>query len=171
MACKFSLPAGASGLVTVTQPQVGSLSQEVSTDKLDESALDEAALDEFALEAFFYDYCVVSTNQSLSRGYLGRVHLRLHRKGCQSDLAKACKVVEYARQSTLLRRPVLMRKAELMYIDLLGSFAKAMDSATFAKSADSLTIAMLLGLYEVFLPQPWSAADPKIDAFTDDCRG
>ena len=160
MACRCSLPDGASGLVTVTQPQVGGLPTEVSTDKLDESAL----------EAFFYDYCVIPTNRSISHGYLGSVQSMLHRQGWQSDLAKACKAVEYATQSTLLRTPVLMRKAELMYVDLLGSLAK-MDSATFANSPESLKIAMLLGLYEVLLPQSWSAAEPTIDAFTDDYRG
>ena len=160
MACTFSLAAGASGLVSVTQPQVGDLPKEVSTDKLDESAL----------EAFFYDYCVVSTNRSISHGYLGSVQSVLHRQGLQSDLAKACKVVEYATQSTLLRKPVLLRKAELMYVDLLGSLYK-MDSATFANSPESLKIAMLLGLYEVLLPQSRSAAEPTIDAFTDNYRG
>ena len=160
MARKCSLPAQASGPVPQMQPKDGGLPQEISKEKFDE----------FALRAFFYDFCVISTNQSLSRGYLGSLELMLHRRGWQSDLAKACKVVEFASHSTLLRRPGLMRKAELMYHDLLGSLAKAIDSAAFADNAESLTIAMLLGLYEVFLPQPWSAADPTIDAFTDDCR-
>ena len=160
MARKCSLPARASGSVPEMQSKDGGLPQEISKEKFDE----------FALQAFFYDFCVISTNQSLSRGYLGSLELMLHRRGWQSDLAKACKVVEFASHSALLRRPSLMRKAELMYHDILGSLAKAIDSAAFADNAESLTIAMLLGLYEVFLPQPWPATDPTIDAFTDDCR-
>ena len=147
MARKCCLPADTSSLVTDTQLKDGGLPKEVSKEKLEE----------FALRGFVYDYCVVSTNQSLSRGYLGSLEVMLYRRGWHSDLAKACKVVEYANHGTLLRRPGLMRKAELMYHDLLGSLAKAIDSAAFANNAESLTIAMLLGLYEVLLPQPWSS--------------
>ena len=146
MARKCSLPGETPGSVPDTQPKDGGLPKEVSKEKLDE----------FALRGFFYDYCVVSTNQSLSRGYLGSLELMLYRRGWQSDLAKACKVVEYASHGTLLRRPGLMQKAELMYHDLLGSLAKAIDGAAFANNAESLTIAMLLGLYEVLLPQQLS---------------
>ena len=153
MARKCSLPARSSGLVPDTQPKDGGLPREVSKEKLEE----------FAVRGFLYDYCVVSTNQSLSRGYLGSLELMLHRRGWQSDLAKACKVVEGASHGTLLRRPDFLRKAELMYHDLLGSLAKAIDSAAFVNNAESLTIAMLLGLYEVLLPQSWS---PQIQQLT-----
>ena len=108
-------------------------------------------VEEFALRAFLYDYCIVSTNRSLSRGYLNGLELMLHRLGWQSDLAKACKAVAFADHGIKLRRPGLVRKAEVSYHDLLGPLAKAIQNSAFVNTAESLMIAMLLGLYEVFL--------------------
>ncbi|KAI9733836.1 MAG: hypothetical protein M1818_007103 [Claussenomyces sp. TS43310] len=111
----------------------------------------EEKVEEFALRAFFYDYCVVSTNHSLSRGYLDGLELMLHHLGFQSDLAKACKVVAFADHGIKLRRPVLTRKAELLYHELLGSLARAIENPAFAHTAEPLMIAMLLGLYEMIM--------------------
>ena len=139
MALKCHLPVRVSGPGTDIVPE-DSLPQEVSDDK------DE----EFALRAFFYDYCIISNNRSLSRGYLDGLELMLHHLGWQSDLAKACKVVAFSNQSIKLHRPALARKAEISYHNLLGSLAKAIKKPAFVNTAESLMIAMLLGLYEVF---------------------
>lgn len=48
--------------------------------------------DRLALSAFFYDYCVVSTNPALSRGFLSGLEKTLQRLGFESNLAKACKL-------------------------------------------------------------------------------
>jgi hypothetical protein len=108
--------------------------------------------EEFALGAFFYDYPTVSTNHHLSRGYLDGLELMLHQLGLQSDLAQACRVVAFANHGIKLCRPGLTRKAEILYHDLLGSLARAIEEPAFANSAELLMIAMLLGLYEVLLP-------------------
>ena len=106
-------------------------------------------VEEFALRAFFYDYCIISTNHSISRGYLDGLELMVNRLGWQSDLAKACKVVAFASHGIKLSRPGLTRKAEIFYDDLLGSLAKAIQDPACVNTVESLTIAMLLGLYEV----------------------
>ncbi len=139
MARKCSLPVHVSGLDTNTPPEYGR-PQEISDEKVEE----------FALRAFLYDYCVVSTNHCLSRGYLDGLELMLHKAGWQSDLAKACKLVGFANHGIKLRRPVLTQKADTLYRDLLASLAKAIKSSAFAATTESLMIAMLLGVYEVF---------------------
>ena len=141
---KCSLPVRVSGPGTDVLPE-DSRPQEVSDEEVDE----------FALRAFFYDYCIVSMNHSLSRGYLDGLELMLQRTGWRCDLAKACKVVAFANHGIKLRRPGLTRKAEVLYHDLLGSLGKAIRNPALANTAESLMIAMLMGLYEVFLSQDW----------------
>jgi hypothetical protein len=123
----------------------------------------EEKVEEFALGAFFYDYPIVSTNREISRGYLDGLEGMLHNLGLQSDLAKACKVVGFANHGIKLRRPRLVNKAEVMYQDLLGSLARAIEDPRFANGSESLMIAMLLGLYEVCLslikPPMWHVTD------------
>ena len=107
---------------------------------------------EFALRAFFDNYCINSTNHALSRGYFGGLERMLHHLGWRSNLAKACKVVAFAHRGVMLHRPGLTRKAEMLYHELLGTLAKAIESSTHAHTAETMTIALLLGLYEVCLP-------------------
>ena len=141
---KCSLPVRVSKPGTDILPEDGQ-PQELSNEKVEE----------FALRAFFYDYCIVSMNPYLSRGYLDGLELMLHQLGWESDLAKACKAVAFASHGSKLRRPVLKQKAEMLYHNLLGSLAKAIEDSAFATTAELLMIAMLLGLYEVFsVPRP-----------------
>ena len=137
---KCSLPVLAVDFDTDILPKDGQ-SQEVSEDKSDE----------FALRAFFDNYCISSMNHALSRGYLGGLERMLHRSGRRSDLAKACKVVAFAHHGIMLHRPGLTRKAEILYHELLGTLAKAIENSTHAHTAETMTIALLLGLYEVCL--------------------
>jgi hypothetical protein len=119
-------------------------------------------IEEHALRAFVYDYCIVSTNRSISRGYLDGLELMLHHLGLQSDLAKACKVVAFADHGLKLCRPVLIRKAEVLYHDLLGSLARAIEKPTSANTTEPLVVAMLLGLYEVFPSQPYQSHSTQL---------
>lgn len=109
----------------------------------------DEVVEQYAIRSFFYDYCIVSTNRSLSRGYLDGLEEMVTRLGFQSDLSKACKLVAFANRGTTLNRPGLTRKSERLYQELLGSLAKALANLDKANIAESLMIAMLLGLYEV----------------------
>ena len=104
--------------------------------------------DNFALRAFFYDYCIISTNSNLSRGYLSGLEMMLQRLGPTSDLAKACQAVMLATHGKPLQRPQLVNKAELYYQELLGSLAKSIDSPPFGNAVEEKLVAMLLGLYQ-----------------------
>ncbi|KAL9065280.1 MAG: hypothetical protein Q9157_007527 [Trypethelium eluteriae] len=92
--------------------------------------ISEEKVEELALRAFIYDYCVVSMNHNLSRGFLDGLELMLHRLGLHSDLAKA---------------------SETMYHELLVSLAKALENPSVANSAESLMITTILGLYEMIM--------------------
>ncbi len=109
----------------------------------------EDEIEEYALRSFFYDYPVLSTNREVSRGYLDGLEGMLRHLGPKSDLARACKVVACAGLGIRLCRPGLIKKAEVLYQDLIGSLVRAIEDPAFATSAESLMTAMLLGLYEV----------------------
>jgi hypothetical protein len=143
MARKCSLSARASVPGTDFLPE-DDPPKEVSDEKIEE----------LALRAFLHDYCIVSANLRLSRGFLNGLESILHQLGLQSNLAKACKVVALANHGIRLRRPFLVQKAEMQYYDLLGSLARAIENPAIARTVESLAITMLLGLYEV-LYQDW----------------
>lgn len=106
----------------------------------------------FAFRAFLYDFCLVSTNSNLSRGYLSELEMMAHRLGPNSDLVKACQAVGFASRGKPLHRPQLMHKAERFYHELLGSLARAIEDPSSVNIAESKLVSMLLGLYQVCLP-------------------
>ncbi|KAM0813188.1 putative Transcription factor domain-containing protein [Seiridium cardinale] len=109
----------------------------------------ESQSNSLALRAFFYDYCVNSTNQNLSRGFLSRLEVMARRLGPTSDLVKACQAVSFASHGKPLNRPVFVRKAERFYHELLGALAKAIENPTPANTDEARLIAMLLGLFQM----------------------
>lgn len=102
-----------------------------------------------ALRAFFYDYCIASTNSNLSRGFLSSLEVMAYRLGPKSDLAKACQAIAFASHGKPLNRPQLVQKAETFHQELLGSFAKAIEAPIYADAAESKLVALLLGIYQV----------------------
>ena len=104
-----------------------------------------------ALRAFFYDYCLVSSNQNLSQGFLSGLEMMAYRLGPRSDLVKACQAVAFTSHSKPLNRPQLLQKAQIFYQELLGSLAGAIESPASANAAESILVAMLLGIYQVNL--------------------
>ena len=103
-----------------------------------------------ALRAFFHDYCVPSTNYTISRGFLNHLETLVVRCGPWSDCAKACKAVAFASHGIKLHRPSLLRKAEALYDELVRSLARVMGGIDLSLiSSEVLTVVMLLGLYEV----------------------
>jgi hypothetical protein len=123
------------------------------TDELPEDILpaeiSQVESNALALRAFFYDYCVVSTNPNLSRGFLSGLEKTVSRLGPNSDLAKACQAVGFGSHGKPLNRPRLVRLAESLYQELLGSLARAIEKPTLANATESRLVAMLLGLYQV----------------------
>ncbi|RFU24907.1 hypothetical protein B7463_g11437, partial [Scytalidium lignicola] len=137
---KCSLPVRTLIPGTNTFPE-DCLPKEVSNEKTDE----------FALQSFFYEYRIVSTDHSLSRGFFDGLESMLRHLGLQSDLSKACKVVSFANHGIKLQRPYLLQKAEILYNDLLVSLARAIEATSSVNNAESLLVATLLGLYEMII--------------------
>jgi hypothetical protein len=106
----------------------------------------------FALRAFFYDFCFQSANTNLSRGYLSGLEMMTFRLGFGSNLVKACEALSFASHGKTLQRPSLVHKAELFNQELLGSFARDIENPSTAVATWSRLVAMLLGLYQVVIP-------------------
>ena len=104
----------------------------------------------FALRAFFHNYCVISTNPNLSQGFLSGLERMAYRRGPKSTLAKGCQAVAFASHGKALRRPRLTHISEMLYQELLGSLATAIEIPASANTTELRLIAMLLGLYQVF---------------------
>lgn len=113
------------------------------------SETSEAESNSLSLRAFLYDFCVVSTNKHLSKGYLSGLELMVRRSGPDSDLVKACQAVSFALHGKPLNRPKMVHKAATFYQHLLGSLVRAIQSPEVANTAESRIVVMLLGLYQV----------------------
>lgn len=107
--------------------------------------------DKRVIQAFLYDYCITSTNHTLSRGYLDGLESMLSQAGHNSSLAMACRAVANANHGRKLCRPRLIARAEDTYQELLRALRIAIEYPDFAETPEALMIAMLLGLYEVYL--------------------
>lgn len=102
-----------------------------------------------ALRAFFYDFCVISTNHNLSRGFLSGLEPLALRLGLESDLAKACQAVGFVCHAKPKGSPRLMQVAEALYQELLSSMTGAIQRPETANATETRLIITLLGLYEV----------------------
>jgi hypothetical protein len=109
-------------------------------------------MEECVLRAFFYDFCIVPINPTLSRGFLGGLEQMVHRLGMQSQVSKACMAVGYASHGIKLFRPFLVQRAEELYYEGLRSLAHAMKDSHAINKEETVVMAILLGLYEVCPP-------------------
>ncbi|KAG4441872.1 hypothetical protein IFR05_002673 [Cadophora sp. M221] len=125
------------------------------TDILPEDTIPtEITLDEsnaLALRAFYYDFCVVSTNRNLSRGYLAGLEQMIGRLGPKSDLAKVCQAIACASHGKPGQRPQFVQRAETSYHQLLGSLARTIEESNSVNNAEPRLVAMLLGLYQMVM--------------------
>jgi hypothetical protein len=122
-----------------------------SPESLQQHAFNDSGIEQRALAAFLDDYCIVSKNKSLSRGYLDDLESLLAHAGPSSDIAKAAKIAAFASLGNKLGEPDLIHRANMLYSDLLRSFQVTMSKAATSNTIESLATAVLLGLYEVCL--------------------
>ncbi|KAL3459651.1 hypothetical protein BJX64DRAFT_264482 [Aspergillus heterothallicus] len=108
-------------------------------------------MEECALRAFFYDYCIVPINPTLSRGFLGGLEPLVRRVGMHSQVARACQAVGYASHGIKLSRPFLSRKGEEAYHVLLRALAGAIRDPKAVDRRQTAVMAILLGLYEMII--------------------
>ena len=106
-------------------------------------------IEQRALSTFFDDYCVVSNDRSLSRGYLNDLECLLASAGPSSDITKAVRITSFASLGNKIGEPYLLHQANMIYSELLCSFQITMSRESTSNTIESLTTAVLLGIFEV----------------------
>ena len=114
--------------------------------------VNDPEIEQCALATFLDDYCIVSKDKSMSRGYLTDLESLLVNAGPSTDLARAVKVVALASLGNKLVDQDLALRAHILYSNLLSSFQVTMSKTTTSNTIESLTTVLLLGLYEVYFP-------------------
>ncbi|KIW18641.1 hypothetical protein PV08_02930 [Exophiala spinifera] len=109
----------------------------------------DTALEREARELFLKDYSVVSSDRSLSRGYLDGLRQLLVYSGPSSELSRAVTVVSLASYGNKYQRPEICAEAKFLYFQLLQSFQKTISNVATSNVVESLVTAVLLGLYEI----------------------
>ena len=114
-----------------------------------DSQYDEEQVEKHALQTFFLDYCVTSTDRSLSRGYLDGLESLLLHAGPLSEVSQAAKIVALANLGNKSNSPGLLDRARLLYSQLLHSFQSTLSNPSTSPTIEVFMTAVLLGLYEV----------------------
>lgn len=109
----------------------------------------DAALEREARELFLNDYSVISSDRSLSRGYLDGLRQLLVYTGSSSEVSRAVTIVSLASYGNKHHRPEICAEAKFLYFQLLQSFQKTISNVATFNIVESLVTAVLLGLYEV----------------------
>lgn len=102
-----------------------------------------------AFQTFISDYCIPSSNRTVSRGYLNGLESLIEEAGPGSSLAKSCRIISLANLGKKIASPILLQKAETLYFEFIPSFRWIISNESKATTIYSLITAVLLGLYEV----------------------
>lgn len=114
-----------------------------------QATIDIIWIGNLALTEFLNDYCIVPKVKYLSRGYLAGLEELLLRVGPSSDVAFAARTAAFASLANKHRDIRLSQRAKLEYSKLLRSFMISMSKPETSNTLESLTAAVLLGIYEV----------------------
>lgn len=117
--------------------------------------LDWPTIEQNARSAFFTDYCISSSNQGQSRGYLNGLQTMIAKAGPTSEVAQACTIIALANLGKKVGTPMLVQMAENLQSSLLRSFRLSLSHEATCTSVESLITAALLGLYEVSSHPVW----------------
>jgi hypothetical protein len=100
-------------------------------------------------EQFLENYSLISSDRSLSRGYLEGLRQLLVYSGPSSELSQAVTIVSFASYGHKHRRPEISTEAKFLYFQLLQSFQRTISNVATSNIVEPLLTAVLLGLYEV----------------------
>jgi hypothetical protein len=106
-------------------------------------------IESLAFQTFISDYCISSSNRTVSRGYLDGLESLIEKAGPASTVSQSYKIVSLANLGKKAASPILLQKAETLYFDLLPSFRWTISNEGKFTTIQSLITAVLLGLYEV----------------------
>ncbi|KIW60934.1 hypothetical protein, variant [Exophiala xenobiotica] len=108
-----------------------------------------ATFEREAREQFLLDYSVISSDRSLSRGYLEGLRQLLVYCGPSSELSQAVTIVSFASYANKHSRPEISAEAKYLYFQLLQSFQRTISNVATSNIVEPLLTAVLLGLYEI----------------------
>lgn len=111
--------------------------------------LDWPFIEQEARLEFINDYCIVSSDRGLSRGYLHGLQAMIAKAGPKSELVHACTIVGLASLGKKLSHAAYIERAQSLYSLLLQSFRLSISNEAIFITIESLITAALLGLYEV----------------------
>lgn len=137
---------------STVQPWSQKYSPTLSQGPLGHHFINNPEVEQRALATFLDDYCIVSKDKSVSRGYLEDLESLLVNARPSTDLARAVKIVALASLGNKLDDQNLALQAHLIYSNLLCSFQVTLATTTTSNAFETLNTAILLGLYEVYLP-------------------
>jgi hypothetical protein len=104
---------------------------------------------------FFDDYCILSSNRNVSRGYLHGLPAMVSKADLNSELVQACTLIALANLGSKLGNAAYRHRAESLYSSLLRSFRLSISNQAVFTTVESLITATLLGLYEVRSHKSW----------------
>ena len=113
-------------------------------------------IEDLAFQTFISDYCISSSNGTLSRGYLNGLESLIEKAGPASAVSQSCKIISLANLGKRAASPMFLQTAETMYFDLLPSFRWTISKEGNSTTIQSLITAVLLGLYEVSIARAQS---------------
>lgn len=106
-------------------------------------------IESLAFQTFISDYCISSSNLTVSRGYLNGLESLIQKAGPASSIAQSYRIISLANLGKKADSPMLLQKAKTLYFDLLPSFRRTISNEDKFTTIQSLITAVLLGLYEV----------------------
>lgn len=144
---KFINYVGEDNLNVLRQPPSESLHRAASFNL--SGTLDWSDVEQNARLVFFNDYCIVSSNRSLSRGYLHGLQSMIAKADPNSELVQACTLIALANLGNKFGNTMYRHRAEGLYSLLLRSFRLSISNEAVFTTVESLITAALMGLYEV----------------------
>ncbi|EPS41767.1 hypothetical protein H072_4268 [Dactylellina haptotyla CBS 200.50] len=106
-------------------------------------------IEQYAISAFIENYVFFPEDKSLSRGFLSGVPSLLENAPPNSTIAQAASIVTYASLKDTQHGDYFARLASTSYLDLLNSFQATMANLNAKNTVESVTTAILLGIYEM----------------------
>ena len=106
-------------------------------------------IESLAFQTFIADYCISSSNRTVSRGYLNGLESLIEKAGPASSITQSCRIISLANLGKKSASPMLLQKAETLYLGFLPSFRLTISNEGKSTTIQSLITAVLLGLYEV----------------------
>ncbi|KAL5085896.1 hypothetical protein Trisim1_009809 [Trichoderma cf. simile WF8] len=144
---KFINYVGEDNLNVLRQPPSESMHRAASFNL--SGTLDWSDVEQNARLVFFNDYCIVSSNRSLSRGYLHGLQSMIAKADPNSELVQACTLIALANLGNKFGNTMYRHRAEGLYSLLLRSFRLSISNEAVFTTVESLITAALMGLYEI----------------------